>query len=207
VSRHKVDQTVEVAVEAVTGLLITGVVERIAPQAAIRNNIKGFAARILLKNVDARVRPGMTANIKIPVASADNVMAVPLAAVFTEKKPESTEYERFVYVQQDGEMEKRNVKVGVSDYFFVEIQEGLAAGEVVALELPKEEREKKKQQLAGPRPGSGGQGGGGGKKSAANPPDGNTATASTAPAGDSAPDAKSKGKAPKNRPGGNGAAR
>jgi HlyD family secretion protein len=207
VSRLKVDQTVEVAVEAVTGLVITGVVERIAPQAAIRNNIKGFAARILLKNVDARVRPGMTANIKIPVASADHVMAVPLAAVFTEKKPESTEYERFVYVQQDGEMEKRNVKVGVSDYFFVEIQEGLAAGEVVALELPKEEREKKKQQLAGPRPGSGGQGGGGGKKSAANSPDGNTATASTAPAGDSAPDAKSKGKAPKNRPGGNGAAR
>ena len=79
---------------------MTGVVERIAPQATIKNNIKGFAARILLKNVDPRVRPGMTANIKIPVASADNVMAVPLAAVFTEKNPETGQMERFVYVEQ-----------------------------------------------------------------------------------------------------------
>jgi HlyD family secretion protein len=155
VPRLKVNQTVEVAVEALAGLKVTGVVERIAPQATIKNNIKGFAARILLKNVDPRVRPGMTANIKIPVASADNVMAVPLAAVFTEKNPETGLYERFVYVQQDDASEKRIVKVGVSDFFFAEIQEGLSAGEVVSLELPKEEREKKARQLAGKRPGSG----------------------------------------------------
>jgi HlyD family secretion protein len=155
VPRLKVDQTVEVSVEAVTGLSITGVVERIAPQATIKNNIKGFAARILLKNADPRVRPGMTANIKIPVASAANVQAVPLAAVFTEKNPDTSQYERFVYVQKEDGFEKRNVKVGVSDYFFAEIQEGLGAGEVVSLELPKEEREKKARQLVGQKaPGS-----------------------------------------------------
>jgi HlyD family secretion protein len=155
VPRLKVDQAVEVAVEAVAGLQVTGIVERIAPQATIKNNIKGFAARILLKNVDPRVRPGMTANIKIPVASADNVTAVPLAAVFTEKIPETSQYERFVYVLQGESFEKRNVKIGVSDFFFVEIQEGLAAGEVVSLELPKEERERKAKQLSGQRPGGG----------------------------------------------------
>src|SRR5437899_6718389 len=101
VTRLKIGQQVEVQVEAVPGMKVTGVVERIAPQATIKNNIKGFAARILLKNVDPRVRPGMTANIKIPVASADNVMAVPLAAVFTEKNPETGVYERFVYVVQE----------------------------------------------------------------------------------------------------------
>lgn len=155
VPRLKQDQTVEVAVEAVAGLKVTGIVERIAPQATIKNNIKGFAARILLKNVDPRVRPGMTANIKIPVASADNVTAVPLAAVFTEKNPETGQYERFVYVQKDEVSEKRIVKVGVSDFFFAEIQEGLSAGEIVALELPKEEREKETKQLGGQRTGGG----------------------------------------------------
>lgn len=149
VPRLKVDQTVEVSVEAVAGLRITGIVERIAPQATIKNNIKGFAARILLKKVDPRVRPGMTANIKIPVSSADNVKAVPLAAVFTEKAADTSLYERFVYVQKDDGFEKRIVKVGVSDYFFAEIQDGLSAGEVVSLELPKEEREKKARQLVG----------------------------------------------------------
>jgi HlyD family secretion protein len=148
VPRLTTGQEVEVSVEAVAGLKVTGVVERIAPQATIRNNIKGYSARIVLKNVDARVRPGMTANIKIPVASADNVTAVPLAAVFTEKNPDTGLMERFVYVQRGAGFEKRTVKVGVADFFYAEIQEGLTAGEVVALELPKEEREKKAQALA-----------------------------------------------------------
>jgi HlyD family secretion protein len=142
VPRLKAGQTVEVLIEAVAGLQVTGVVERIAPQATIKNNIKGFASRILLKNVDPRVRPGMTANIKIPVASAENVQAVPLSAVYTEKNPDTGQMERFVYVQQGDAFEKRNVTVGVSDYFFAEIQEGLSAGEVVSLELPKDQKEK-----------------------------------------------------------------
>jgi hypothetical protein len=90
----------------------------------------------------------MTANVKIPVASANNVTAVPLAAVFTEKNPDTGQMERFVYVQQGENFDKRNVKVGVSDYTSAEIQEGLKAGEVVTIELPKEEREKKAKQLA-----------------------------------------------------------
>jgi hypothetical protein len=84
-------------------------------------------------------------------------MAVPLAAVFTEKSSETGVYERFVYVVQEETeaVEKRNVKVGVSDFFFAEIQEGLTAGEVVSLELPKEEREKKAKELTRKRPGGG----------------------------------------------------
>jgi HlyD family secretion protein len=158
VPRLSVNQKVEVTVEAVVGLKVTGIVERIAPQATIKNNIKGFAARIVLKNVDPRVRPGMTANIKIPVSSADNVTAVPLAAVYTEKNPDTGQYERFVYVQTSSALEKRNVKVGVADFFFAEIQDGLSSGEIVSLELPKEEREKKAKQLMSQRPG-GGEGG------------------------------------------------
>ena len=146
VPRLKVGETVDVTVEAVPGLRVTGEIERIYPQATIKNNIKGYPARIVLKNVDARIRPGMTANVKIPVASADNVTAVPLAAVFTEKASEGGQMERFVYVQQGEAFEKRNVKVGVSDFFYAEIQEGLKEGEIVALEMPKEEREKKAKQ-------------------------------------------------------------
>jgi len=148
VPRLRVGETVEVSVEAVPGLQATGVVERVSPQAIIKNNIKGYPARISLKNVDARIRPGMTANVKIPVASASNVTAVPLPAVFTEKNPDSGEMERYVYVQQGDTFEKRNVKVGVSDFESAEIQEGLKAGEVVSLELPKEEREKQAKLMA-----------------------------------------------------------
>jgi HlyD family secretion protein len=153
VPRLQVNQAVEVTVEAVAGLKVTGEVERISPQATIKNNIKGYPARILLKNVDPRVRPGMTANVKIPVASAANVTAVPLGAVFTERNPETQEMERFVYVQQNGKFERRNVKVGISDFFFAEVQDGLKAGTVVSLEMPKEEIERKARELAAGGPG------------------------------------------------------
>jgi RND family efflux transporter MFP subunit len=154
VPRLKPGETVEVTVEAVTGLQINGVVERISPQATIKNNIKGYPARIVLKDVDPRVRPGMTANVKIPVATAADVIAVPLSAVFTEKLPESTAMERFVYVQKGMGFEKRNVKVGISDFFYAEIQEGLSPGEVVSLELPRQEIEKRTKQLTGQLSGS-----------------------------------------------------
>lgn len=138
VPRLKVGQTVEVAVEAVAGLSVTGIVERIAPQATFKNNLKGFAARVLLKSPDRRVRPGMTANVKIPVDSAANVVAVPVVAVFTEKNETTGKRERFVYVKQGEHYERRLVTLGVSDNFFAEIQAGLRAGEVVALQMPDE---------------------------------------------------------------------
>jgi len=78
------------------------------------------------------VRPGMTANISIPVAASENAVAVPLAAVFTEQG------ERFVYVRKEtaeGEQfEKRLVRIGIADYDFAEVVYGLSPGEVVSLE-------------------------------------------------------------------------
>ena len=76
--RLKVGQTVEIEVEAVPGLKFAGRVDRIAPQAITKSGIKGFSTRILVKNENLPVRPGMTANITIPLHSASDVLAVPL---------------------------------------------------------------------------------------------------------------------------------
>ena len=134
VTRLHVDQEVEVTVEAIQGLKVVGKVERIAPQSTLKNNVRGFAARILLKDVDKKVRPGMTANISIPVASASNVVAAPLAAVFTETNPETREIERYVWLRKGETWERRPIQIGVSDYFFAEVTRGLAAGDEVSLE-------------------------------------------------------------------------
>jgi HlyD family secretion protein len=136
VTRLKNGQEVTIQVESVPGLKMGGVIERIAPQAVIKNGIKGFAARIQIQEIDPRIRPGMTAILTIPVAAVDNVMAVPLSAVFSEKG------ERYVYVKKDESYERRPVTVGISDLSYAEIQKGLGEGEIVALELPPEERAK-----------------------------------------------------------------
>jgi len=130
VTRLKQGQNVEVQIESVPGLRMEGVVDRIAPQAILKNGIKGFAARVAIKDIDARVRPGMTAIIGIPIASAENVLAVPLSAVFTERG------EHFVFVKDEDKYEKRTIVIGVADYSFAEVQKGLESGEVVSLEQP-----------------------------------------------------------------------
>ncbi len=137
ITRLRQGMEVDVQVEAVIGLTVKGMVERIAPKATIKNGIKGFEARILLKEIDPRVQPGMTAKISIPVVSAEDALAIPLAAVFTE--PEG----RFVYVIKDGIYEQRPIRIGVSDYQFAEILSGLKPGETVSLEAPGEEDEVK----------------------------------------------------------------
>lgn len=133
VSRLNVGQGVDIEIEAVPGLKLTGNVDRIAPQATIRNGIKGFATRIILKNADTQVRPGMTANLTIPLVSADNVLAVPLAAVFTEQG------ERFVYVEKEEKFIRQPIQIGVADYDFAEVQKGLSGGETVSLVQPADE--------------------------------------------------------------------
>ena len=82
----------------------------------------------------------MTANVQIPVASVDNVVAVPLAAVFTETNPDTGQTERYIYVKKEEGYERRPVQIGVSDYFYAEVQQGLSPGEIVAIELPEAEK-------------------------------------------------------------------
>jgi len=130
ITRLSNGQEVDIHIESVPGLKLKGKVDRMAPQTTIKNNIKGYAARIVLNANDPRVLPGMTANLSIPVASSENALAVPLAAVFTEQG------ERFVFVQTGEKLERRIVQVGIYDYDYAEVLDGLSAGDVVALQLP-----------------------------------------------------------------------
>jgi RND family efflux transporter MFP subunit len=128
VIRLQQGREVEIQAESVPGVKMSGVVERIAPQAVIKNGIKGFSARIAIHDIDPRVRPGMTAILSIPVSSVDNVLAVPLAAVFTERG------ERFVFVKGEDGFERRPIALGVTDYAFAEVVKGLSPGDVVSLD-------------------------------------------------------------------------
>ena len=153
VTRLSVNQQVQIEVEAVAGLKLIGRLDRIAPQATIRNGIKGFATRVIVKNDEqSGVRPGMTANLTIPLQSADNVLAVPLAAVFTDQGA------RFAYVQQGGKFARVPIRIGVTDYDYAEVTSGLEGGETVSLVTPAEEAGKVQQAFGAAA--KGGKGGG-----------------------------------------------
>jgi macrolide-specific efflux system membrane fusion protein len=179
VTRMGVDQEVQIEVEAVPGLKLIGRVGRIPPQATIKNGVKGFATRIVVKNdTDSGVRPGMTANLTIPLQRAENVLALPLAAVFTDKG------ERLAYVKQGERFERVPIRIGVTDYDFAEVTSGLNGGETVSLVTPPEEAGKAQQAFGAAARGGGGggersrggsgRGGGEGRPSAATPSAGAT---------------------------------
>jgi multidrug efflux pump subunit AcrA (membrane-fusion protein) len=97
----------------------------------VKNGVKGFATQIKVTKLDDRVRPGMTANISIPLVSASNVLTAPLAAVFTDQG------DRYVFVKTGADsFEPRAVTLGVSDFQFTEIASGLTNGEEISLVRP-----------------------------------------------------------------------
>ena len=173
VAHLKIGQSVDVSVEAVADLKMKGKIERIAPQATIRNNLKGFDVRITIRNIDQRVRPGMTANLSIPVISTKDTVAVPINAVFSEPNNDTKEIERFVYVKKDEDnYERRPISLGVSDNSYAEIIDGVTTNEVVTLEEPPDGAEiksvtgkplkKKRSGKGGGRVAGGNNGGGNG---------------------------------------------
>lgn len=124
------DQHVGITVDALPGVALEGTVTLIAPQATVKNNVKGFAVDVLIARIDPRLRPGMNANLKFPVARAEAVLTVPIVAVFLEGA------EKVVYVGSATGEERRVVTTGVSDYNRCEIRSGLNEGETVLLERP-----------------------------------------------------------------------
>ena len=140
VSRMGKNQKVKIEIEAVADLVVDGIVERIAPQATIRSGIKGFSTRIKLMNTDPSIIPGMTATINIPVANSKDVVAAPLASIFTERNEAEQRTETYAYVKKEEEKYvKQMVDVGVNDLDFVEVLKGLSVDDEVALEKPDDE--------------------------------------------------------------------
>lgn len=105
-------------------------IDRIAPLATVKNNIKGFAVTGSLDGKGHSLKPGVSVSMRVPVGFAKGVLSVPLTSVFEERG------NKVVYVQGAGGVERRKVGVGLSDAWRVEITDGLSEGEEVLTEKP-----------------------------------------------------------------------
>jgi RND family efflux transporter MFP subunit len=106
------------------------VVSFIAPLATVKNNIKGFEVTGTLEGTRDGLKPGVSVSMSIPLGTAENVLTVPITAVFEEKGT------KVVYVQKESRPERREISIGLSDLSLVEIQSGLSEGEEILLAKP-----------------------------------------------------------------------
>lgn len=138
VSKLHLDQKVTLSTESFRDMELEAVINFIAPVASVKNNVKGFQIKALIERPDPRLRPGMTVNLSVPVASAQEVVSVPISAVF---KGENNA--RVIYVRRGDAMEKREVKVGISNLEYAEIKSGVEPGEEILLIEPRFLQKKK----------------------------------------------------------------
>lgn len=108
-------------------------VDFIAPVASVKNNIKGFSVTAIIETPDERLRPGMAVSMELPLTKAERAISVPISGVFREDNGE-----RYVYVRNGGLNERRSVTVGVTNFSFAEILEGLEEGEEILLVQPRD---------------------------------------------------------------------
>jgi len=100
---------------------------------------KTFPARATLKQLDDRLRPGMSATAEVIIESMPDVLMIPERASFVHNgKPA-------VYVQMGKEFEIREIEVGQRNDDELVVLSGLNEGEIVALEDPAEAAQRAKE--------------------------------------------------------------
>lgn len=130
VTRIRLGQNVKVTVEGFEDINLSGEIVFIAPVASLKTNVKGFAVEILVSSPDERIRPGMSARVKIPIAEVKNATTVPIEAVFKNRN------KRVVYVKDGDQFTKRSVELGVITADCAEIKAGVKVGEQISLTKP-----------------------------------------------------------------------
>ena len=102
---------------------------------------KLFPARATLKNLDPRLRPGMSASARIIVERQPDVLLIPTKASFLSNgKPA-------VYIQHGENFIVRNIQVGRRNDEDIVVTGGLKEGELVTLESPAEAAKRARKKL------------------------------------------------------------
>ncbi|MBI3462465.1 MAG: efflux RND transporter periplasmic adaptor subunit [Planctomycetes bacterium] len=129
------DQKAEIRIDAFPNQVLQGTIEKVATLASSDNfwmnrGVKEYECIVKIDNLptDAGLKPGMTGEVKVHVNHLPDVIVVPVQAVA------ENEGQHYTYVVGPKGVERRPVSVGENNEKFVEIKDGLAVGEQVALD-------------------------------------------------------------------------
>jgi HlyD family secretion protein len=142
--KMKLGQQLRARVDAVPEKEFLAELDWISPIAALLYRGMGmtekiFPARATLKNLDPRLRPGMSATAEIIIESQPGMLLIPVRASFVSAgKPA-------VYVQKGQNFQLRAIEVGKRNDTDIVVLKGLREGESVALENPAEAAKRAKK--------------------------------------------------------------
>jgi multidrug efflux pump subunit AcrA (membrane-fusion protein) len=127
VSKVKAGQKATVTLNALPDKPIQATVSSINLTPTTSGSVVSYGAQLALIDPPDGLRPGQSASVVITVASAENALSVPAAAVTTAGTT------NVVTVQENGRNVTRQVQIGIRGESTVQITSGLTEGENVVL--------------------------------------------------------------------------
>lgn len=112
------------------GVAAEGEITFVAPLATVENDIKGFEANAAITTGDHGLKPGVSVGMEVPLGTAEDVVIVPVTAIFEEDGTE------FAYVLEGGKPVRRGIRTGLIDSSRVAILSGVAEGDEVLTMRP-----------------------------------------------------------------------
>lgn len=148
IKKVKKDMRARIRVESFPDRPIQGKVTKVAilPDSANRwmnPNLKVYKTTIKIEGVHQWLKPGMTAKVEILVDELQDVVFVPIQAVFAEEE------EQVCYVHK-GSLRRRVVRTGEYNDEYIQILDGLEIGEKVALKAPTNQKGQTEDTLSTP---------------------------------------------------------
>jgi len=148
IGRVALDQEVTFTVDSYPGQPFRGRVVQIRQAPQVVQNVVTYNTVVAVSNLERRLMPGMTANVKLLVAKRENALLVPNAAFRFRPNGAGRQAAagggpaagragagagQRLYVLTDGRPTERTVQTGLSDGQNTEILAGLAEGDAVVL--------------------------------------------------------------------------
>ncbi len=138
IRKIKKDLKVKIGFDAFPDIELDGVVTEVANVGETRagSDVKLFQVLIKLNGSNENIRPGMTTSNKILTNQKEDVLMVPLEAIFSK---DSISY---TYVKSGYSINKKEVELGLSNNEVIIINKGLEENDVVYLNKPEGYEEK-----------------------------------------------------------------
>lgn len=147
----KLGQTVNIMLDAYSDTKFKGMVEHIAYESQVINNVTVYTVKIKPLSIPENFRAGMTATVVVDAERKDNALILPFDSV-TQKNGKYSVLVRSL----DGKPETRPIETGISNGKYIEITSGLGENDIVLVQG----KQKKQRKSTTAMPGLPGMGGG-----------------------------------------------
>jgi HlyD family secretion protein len=145
IGKIAVGQQAEFTVDAYPDSVFTGMVMQIRNAPVVVQNVVTYDVVIAVENPELKLKPGMTANVTILVASLQQALRVPNAALRFRPREQAAEgflrKDQGVWIPERGKPVFVKLKTGISDSMYAELAEGsLAEGQDVIVGYVEKEK-------------------------------------------------------------------